>query len=700
MVKKSRLSKGLLFYFAQVSGSVKLRNFAILIFATLRKLISKSSIDTVFETARVEEVIGDFVVLKKAGTNYKGLSPFSNERSPSFMVSPVKQIWKDFSSGKGGNSVAFLMEHEHFTYPEAIRYLAKKYNIELEETEQSEQDKEQANEKESMYLVSEYAQKYFQNVLLNTDEGQAIGYSYFKERGFTGDTIKKFGLGYSPEEWDAFTKDALGKAYKLDYLDKVGFTIVREDGRHIDRFRGRVMFPIQSMSGRVLGFGGRILGNDKKAAKYLNSPESDIYHKSKVLYGIFHAKQAIAKQDNCYLVEGYTDVIHFHQAGIENTVASSGTALTPDQIRLISRLTKNITVLFDGDAAGLRASIRGIDLILEEGMNVKVCAFPDGEDPDSFAKKTPHDELVAYLAENAKDFIQFKAGLLMDEAKNDPVKKAGLIRDMVTSISKIPDRIQREIYIQECARIMDISEQVLSSTLAQLVSKDVADAGKKMKEEQAANTMKAVPNDEGMPEAQQQRINILERVEQKIIEILLLYGGMEEEFQDVYIKYDEYGKEFEETENKNYKIYERIYLNLQEDKIEFTNPMFKDLYKAVIDQYLASGELVIETFLNNLHPELQHVATDVYMQDEKYYLHEWEEKKQIPVKEKVVTIANYTSEHIVDLRWLLLGRLIQDLKMQVSPEADNMEILMAVNDYNTLVNYLSRKLNRLRSQFY
>jgi len=663
-------------------------------------LISKSSIDTVFETARVEEVIGDFVVLKKAGTNYKGLSPFSNERSPSFMVSPVKQIWKDFSSGKGGNSVAFLMEHEHFTYPEAIRYLAKKYNIELEETEQSEQDKEQANEKESMYLVSEYAQKYFQNVLLNTDEGQAIGYSYFKERGFTGDTIKKFGLGYSPEEWDAFTKDALGKAYKLDYLDKVGFTIVREDGRHIDRFRGRVMFPIQSMSGRVLGFGGRILGNDKKAAKYLNSPESDIYHKSKVLYGIFHAKQAIAKQDNCYLVEGYTDVIQFHQAGIENTVASSGTALTPDQIRLISRLTKNITVLFDGDAAGLRASIRGIDLILEEGMNVKVCAFPDGEDPDSFAKKTPHDELVAYLAENAKDFIQFKAGLLMDEAKNDPVKKAGLIRDMVTSISKIPDRIQREIYIQECARIMDISEQVLASTLAQLVSKDVADAGKKMKEEQAANAMKAVPDDEGMPASQQPRINILERVEQKIIEILLLYGATEQEFQDVYIKYDEFGKEFEETENKNYKVYERIYLNLQEDEIEFTNPVFKDLYKAVIDQYLATGALVIDTFLNDLHPELQQVATDVYMQDEKYYLHEWEEKKQIPVKEKWVTVANYTNEHIVDLRWLLLGRLIQDLKMQVSPEADNMEILMAVNDYNTLVNYLSRKLNRLRSQFY
>lgn len=660
-------------------------------------MISKNTIDTVYETARVEEVIGDFVVLKRAGSNLKGLSPFSNEKSPSFMVSPVKQIWKDFSSGKGGNAVAFLMEHEHFTYPEAIRYLAKKYNIEIEETEQTDEDKEQANEKESMYLVSEFAQKYFHNIMMNTDEGQAIGYSYFKERGFTGDTIKKFGLGYSPEEWDAFSKEALGKGYKLDYLDKTGLTIVREDGRMADRFRGRVMFPIQSMSGRVLGFGGRILGNDKKVAKYLNSPESDIYHKSRVLYGIFHAKQAIAKQDNCYLVEGYTDVIQMHQAGIENVVASSGTALTPDQIRLISRLTKNITVLFDGDAAGLRASIRGIDLILEEGMNVKVCSFPDGDDPDSFAKKTPHDQLIAYLNDNAKDFIQFKAGLLMDEAKNDPVKKAGLIRDMVASIGKIPDRIQREIYVQEVARIMDISEQVLVSTLSQIVSKEIADAGKKIKEEQKANTMRPVGNEE-MP--QQEKVNIQDNLERRIIEILLLYGATEQDFEDVYIKYDEFGKEYEYTERKTYKVYERIYLNLQEDEIQFTNPVFKDLYKSIIDHYLAHQELNIETFLNALPPELQYVATDIFMQDEKYLLHEWEEKKQIPVKDKAMSVSAYANEHIIDLRWLLLGKLIQDLKMQVSPEADNMEILMAVNDYNTLVNYLSRKISRLRSQFF
>lgn len=671
-------------------------------------MISKNTIDTVFETARVEEVIGDFVVLKRSGTNLKGLSPFSNEKSPSFMVSPVKQIWKDFSSGKGGNSVAFLMEHEHFSYPEAIRYLAKKYNIEIEETEQSDEQKEQANEKESMYLVSEFAQKYFHNTMMNTDEGQAIGYSYFKERGFTGDTIKKFGLGYSPEEWDAFSKEALGKGYQLQYLDKVGFTIVREDGRHVDRFRGRVMFPIQSMSGRVLGFGGRILGNDKKVAKYLNSPESDIYHKSKVLYGIYHAKQAIAKLDNCYLVEGYTDVIQMHQAGIENVVSSSGTALTPDQIRIISRLTKNITVLFDGDAAGLRASIRGIDLILEEGMNVKVCTFPEGDDPDSFARKTPYDELMAYLQSNAKDFIQFKASLLVDEAQNDPVKKAGLIRDMVTSIAKIPDRIQREIYIQECARIMDISEQVLSSTLAQLIQKDIADTGKKMKEQQQAHVMQPVPDEEmffmedgqPVPQSGGQRLNLLDGLERRIIEILLLYGATEQEFEDVYIKYDEYGKELEHSETKTYKVYERIYLNLQEDEIEFTNPVFKDLYKSIVDHYLAHQELKIETFLNTLHPELQYVVTDIYMQDEKYSLHEWEEKQQIPVKVKSMSVGVYTNEHVVDLRWLLLGRLVQDLKMQVSPEADNMEILMSVNDYNTLINYFSRKINRLRKDFF
>ncbi len=322
-------------------------------------MISKNTIDHVFEAARVEEVIGDFVRLKKSGSNFKGLSPFSDERTPSFMVSPVKQIWKDFSSGKGGNVVAFLMEHEHFSYPEAIRYLARKYNVEIEETEQNQEQKEQANERESMYLVSEFAADYFQHNLLETSLGQAIGLSYFRERGFDDQTIKKFRLGYCLDQWNAFTSEALAKGYQLEFLEKTGLTIVKED-RSFDRFKGRVMFPIQSMSGRVLGFGGRILTNDKKAAKYLNSPESEIYHKSQVLYGIYQAKQAIAREDNCLLVEGYTDVIQLSQSGLENVVSSSGTALTPEQIRLISRLTRNITVLVDSDAAGQRASLRGI----------------------------------------------------------------------------------------------------------------------------------------------------------------------------------------------------------------------------------------------------------------------------------------------------------------------------------------------------
>ena len=635
-------------------------------------MIAKTTIDTVFETARVEEVIGDFVQLKRAGSNFKGLSPFSDERSPSFMVSPVKQIWKDFSSGKGGNVVAFLMEHEHFTYPEAIRYLAKKYNIEIEETEQSQEEKAEANEKESMYLVSEFAKRYFHDILLNNEEGQAIGYSYFKERGFTNETIRKFELGYSPDTWDALTKEALGKGYKLEYLEKTGLTIVKED-KQFDRFKGRVMFPIQSMSGRMLGFGGRILGNDKKAAKYMNSPESDIYHKSKVLYGIFYAKQSIAKLDNCYLVEGYTDVIQFHQAGIENVVASSGTALTSDQIRLINRLTKNITVLFDGDAAGLRASIRGIDLILEEGMNVKVCTFPQGEDPDSFARKNSYEELVRYLDTNAKDFIQFKASLLMDESQNDPVKKAGLIRDMVTSISKIPDRIQREIYLQETARIMDISEQVLVNTLAQLIQKDVVETGKKQKQEQKA--FEVVKNEN--PE-QSQRIDVLYELERKIIEILLLYGNKTEEFEDVILRA----------------------LSLQEDEVELANPLFREIYNDMVNYFHQNESFNTEHYLMHLAPELAQEVTDILMHEEREVLHNWE-GQNIIVKQKDQTIEQYVSETILTLRWYLVDRIIEELKGSITsgPDSDNTETLSMAMDYYKLINSFSSKLGRVMSRY-
>ena len=656
-------------------------------------MISKATIDTVFETARVEEVIGDFVQLKRAGSNFKGLSPFSDERSPSFMVSPAKGIWKDFSSGKGGNAVAFLMEHSHFTYPESIRYLAKKYNIEIEETEQTDEEKANTDVRESMYLVSEFAKDYFHNTLLHSEEGKAIGLSYFKERGFTNETIKKFALGYSPETWDALTKEALGKGYKLEFLEATGLTIPKED-RPFDRFKGRVMFPIQSMSGRILGFGGRILGNDKKAAKYLNSPESDIYHKSKVLYGIFQAKQAIAKQNNCYLVEGYTDVIQFNQAGIENVVASSGTALTPDQIRLINRLTKNITVLFDGDAAGLRASVRGIDLILEEGMNVKVCAFPDGEDPDSFAKKTPYEELVKYLEENSKDFIQFKASLLMNDAKNDPIKKADLIRDMVVSISKIPDRIQREIYIQECSRIMDISEQVLISTLAQLVKKDISDIGKKQKQEQKA--FEVVKNEVPIPV---EKIDILYGLERKIIEILLLYGNRTEEFEDVLLKANEEGEIENFVEKKVCKVYQRIFLSLQEDEVELANPLFRDIFTNLIAFFHENESFSIEQYLMHLQPEFAQEVTDILMEDERVILHNWEGQNIFP-KTKSDTISQYVSETILTLRWYLVDKIIEEIKSSVStePDSDNMEPLSMAMDYYKLINSFSKKLGRVMSR--
>ena len=656
-------------------------------------LITKETIDKVYEAARVEEVIGDFVQLKRAGSNFKGLSPFSDERSPSFMVSPAKGIWKDFSSGKGGNAIAFIMEHSQFTYPEAIRYLAKKYNIEVEETELSDEDKVVANERESLFLVSEFASKYFQDILLNSEEGKAIALSYFKERGFTNDTIKKFGLGYSPNQWDALTKEALGKGYQLEFLEKTGLTILGED-KQFDRFKGRVMFPIQSMSGRVLGFGGRILTNDKKAAKYLNSPESDLYHKSKVLYGIFHAKQAIAKNDNCYLVEGYTDVIQMHQAGIENVVSSSGTALTPDQIRLINRLTKNVTVLFDGDAAGLRASIRGIDLILEEGMNVKVCTFPDGEDPDSFAKKTPLQDLIQYFEENAMDFIQLKASLLMKDAKNDAIKKADLIRDMVASISKIPDRIKREVYIKETSRIMDISEDVLFNTLEQLVKKDISDLGKKHKEEQTA--FEVHKNENPVVTA---NIDIQFELEHKIIEILLIYGNVEDDFEDVLLKSNETGEMVEVTEMNKYKVHQRIFLSLQEDETELANPLFRDIYNDLINYFNQNETFELEKYLSQLTPELSQEVTSILMNDERYSLDNWE-AKNIFVKSKDKSISQYVSETILSLRWLLVSKIIKELQASVSNDAevDNFEILSGVRDYNDLTNMFSKKLGRVISR--
>jgi len=680
-------------------------------------LISRTTIDKVFDSARVEEVIGEFVQLKKAGSNFKGLSPFSDERSPSFMVSPVKQIWKDFSTGKGGNAISFLMEHEHYSYPEAIRYLAKKYNIEIEETEQSDEQKEQANERESMYLVSEFARDYFQQNLFENEQGKAIGLSYFKERGYTEATIKKFQLGYSLNEWEAFTTEAINKGYNLKYLESTGLTIVKQDLlaasgiKQFDRFKGRVMFPIHSMSGRVLGFGGRILTNDKKAAKYLNSPDSDIYHKSNVLYGIYYAKQSVAKEDNCFLVEGYTDVISFQQAGIENVVSSSGTALTENQIRLINRLTKNITILFDGDAAGIRASLRGIDLILEQGMNVKVLTFPDGDDPDSFSKKVSESELKEYLDNNSQDFINFKVSLLMTEAQNDPVKKAGLIRDIVISISKIPDRIQQEVYIQECSRIMDISENVLFSELAQLKNKSIREEAKKgstsrrnlssNKGQQNAQDPNEPPLDVLYPELMQvhktpnvKEVDELRKYEQEIIKVLLLYGDKEIEFTDLI----EASENLESGKNEKKKfvseVSREIYLSLQEDEIEFTDEVFKEVYFHLINQLNQDKKVVLDEFLNHPNNEISKLITDILMDDEKYVLSDWSRKDiSVPKKDNEEKVSKSVRDVILNIRRVLvikkINSILKNLEEGKSLSADDM-----ITEYNELKLKLGNELGR------
>src|ERR1700710_3121186 len=428
-------------------------------------MITKPTIDRIMEAIDIVDVVGEFVQLKKRGANYVGLSPFANERTPSFTVSPAKGIFKDFSSGKGGSAVTFLMELEKFSYPEALKWLAKKYGIEVEETVEAPENREAENHRESLMIVSGYAAKFFHESMLETDEGQNIGLSYFKERGFSNETIAKFELGYSPDQWEAFTGQALKEGYQEEFLVESGLSVKRDNASLYDRYRGRVMFPIHSFTGRVIAFGGRTLKSDKNVPKYVNSPESEIYHKSNVLYGLFFAKKAIREEDNCYLVEDYADVLSVYQAGIENVVASSGTSLTVEQIRLMGRLTKNITILYDGDAAGIKASLRGLDMILEEGLNVKVVLFPDGHDPDSYVRMVGTAGFKKHIEQNKQDFILYKTNILLKEAGKDPIRRAEVIREVVESIAKIPDSIKASVFIKECSHIMQIDERALLSEL-------------------------------------------------------------------------------------------------------------------------------------------------------------------------------------------------------------------------------------------
>lgn len=455
-------------------------------------MIDQHTVDRIIEAANIVEVVSDFVTLRRRGANYVGLCPFHDEKTPSFSVSPARGICKCFSCGKGGNAVHFIMEHEQITFYEALKYLARKYNIEIQEKQLTEEEKQRKTDRESMLIINDYAQQFFATNLLENAEGRSIGLSYFRERGFGEDIIKKFGLGYSPEKRDALAQDAISKGYKKEYLLKTGLCLESQQGSLYDRYKGRVIFPIHSLSGKVIAFGGRILRKDEKSAKYVNSPESEVYRKSDVLYGIYHAKQSIVKNDFCYLVEGYTDVLSMHQAGIENVVASSGTSLTPGQIRLIHRFTNNITVLYDGDAAGIKASLRGIDLILQEGMNIKVVLLPDGDDPDSFSKKQSASDFTEYIRAHETDFIRFKTNLLLEGAGNDPIKRATLIGDIVHSIAIIPDNILRSIYVQDCARLLNVDEQMLLREVNKIRrdkrEKEIADNDKKHREQREKQT--------------------------------------------------------------------------------------------------------------------------------------------------------------------------------------------------------------------
>jgi DNA primase len=587
-------------------------------------MITNQDKERILEAARIEEVVGEFVVLKKRGSNLLGVCPFHNERTPSFTVSPAKGFYKCFGCGKAGDSVTFMMEHEHLTFPEALRYLAKKYNITIEEEAPSAEQIESQSQREALFVVTSYAQKHFTNELWNGDEGKAIGLSYFRERGFTDEIIKKFELGYAVDKWDDLTKSATEDGYLQENLVKAGLTIVQEQ-KVYDRFRGRVIFPIHSLTGRPIAFGARILKVDHKSPKYLNSPETEIYYKSKTLYGISQAKKDIINKDTCFLVEGYTDVVSLHQAGLENVVASSGTALTVEQIRLIGRYTKNITVLYDGDAAGIKASIRGIDLILEEGMNVRVILFPDGDDPDSFSKRVSSHELIEYLNKEAVDFISFKTKLLLSDTNGDPIKKASLVRDIVETISKVPDAISRAAYLRQTSLLMEMSESVLLAELNKFIRK----ANKKISEgfSPTAPQGGSVLNPDGdeppldlfLDDDEEQVTSEIDTSAQEaeIIRMLLRFADvvfmLPKDFSDVDVV------DGIETTVRDFIINELTY-----DGIKFTNEIYAGIlaeFTVLVEQNVPYKE---QHFIQQLEPEIKEKAITLLTSN--YELSKWENK--------------------------------------------------------------------------
>lgn len=640
-------------------------------------MISKQTIARILEDAHIEEVIGEFVKLKKSGQNYKGLSPFTTERNPSFYVSPAKGIFKCFSSGKGGNVVNFLMEHEHFTYPEALMYLAKKYGIAVEEDAVSPEDIQTENERETLFQVTSFAMNFFVENLHETETGKAIGLEYFKNRDFRLDTIKKFQLGYSPETWDAFTKHALEQGYKLEYLEKTGLTITKES-RSYDRFRGRVMFPIHNISGRILGFGGRTLLKDDNVPKYVNSPESEIYNKSQILFGLYFAKSAIIKSDNCYLVEGYTDVISLHQAGIENVVASSGTSLTEEQIRLIKRYTLNITILYDGDPAGIKASFRGIDMVLEQGMNVRIVLFPDGEDPDSYARKHRRAELEELITAKAQDFIRFKTSLLLKEAAGDPIKRAGLIKEIVGSIALIPDPIYRSVYIKECSMLMEIQEQTLMTALNRLLyqrnrKQAEQEAVKQEVEFTETSSIKQFDNDQSSSEFQ----------ERDLIRLMLIYAN-----HDLQIDEDMGNGQFF---SQKITVSQYIIEEIRRDEISFRNPIYQKIFD-VFDSLIQNGEEPNEKrFIQDTEDEALSTAVRDLLLNPYELSENWLKNRVLVVTEKD-RLLQAVDATLLSFKSKTIDRMISDIMKEMKESTDD-EDIMILQARQINLKEISRKIN-------
>ncbi|MBN2237789.1 MAG: DNA primase [Bacteroidales bacterium] len=649
-------------------------------------LIPQETIQLIIETARIEEVVGEFVSLKRRGVNLLGNCPFHNEKTPSFTVSPAKGIYKCFGCGAAGNSVKFLMEHEQYNYPEALRYLAKKYQIEVDEEEQTPEQQKATTERESLYHVSEFAKDYFATTLWEDPKGKAIGLSYLRERGLSDQLIKKFELGYSPNEWTAFSDYAQTNSYPLSSLEKTGLTILKENNKVFDRFKGRVMFPIHNLSGRVIGFGGRILSNEKNAAKYLNSPESEIYNKSKVLYGIYFARQAILKLDNCLLVEGYTDVISLHQSGIENVVASSGTSLTTDQIKLIKRFTSNITILYDGDPAGIKASFRGIDMILEQGMNVKIVLFPEGEDPDSFSRKHSAGEVSTFIEKEADDFIRFKTKLLQEEAANDPVKRGELIKEIVQSVSIIPDEIMRSVYVKECSLLMDIPEQALINDLNKRLKKNDKDfrsipspiAPSATKEQTQVDQIK-----------QQIRKTPLDFQEENLIRMLLTFGTKSFEY-----RFRENESEDESVIDVN--VAQFIVEQLEDDSLGFLNPIYQKIYNAYKDGVQTEKLPTHLTFIHHSDDAIVQVAVDLLSSP--YSLSEnWLNKERIHVITEEELLLQAANNSVLSFKQRKLEQEIHELQLNLkdAPEDESEKIILLILKKQNIQKLISERLGRI-----